>query len=158
MKAIRFKKTGHYVGNHDEATKVLGGAVIYVGRRGENKAIKTYERDNQTLPLQFNDWIMDINGIILVLDDTQYQALIAEKSIAKKQIEPPKDLGQIISDEVEAVINRERLQGGYLAGNKLAKDGYIKPPYITEMENQINALSTIVSALDCRLNVLSGGE
>ena len=158
MKAIRFKKTGHYVGNHDEATKVLGGAVIYVGRRGENKAIKTYERDNQTLPLQFNDWIMDINGIILVLDDTQYQALIAEKSIAKKQIEPPKDLGQIISDEVKAVINRERLQGGYLAGNKLAKDGYIKPPYITEMENQINALSTIVSALDCRLNVLSGGE
>ena len=56
------------------------------------------------------------------------------------------------------MINRERLQGGYLAGNKLAKDGYIKPPYITEMENQINALSTIVSALDCRLNVLSGGE
>lgn len=139
-------------------TKVLGGAVIYVGRRGENKAIKTYERDNQTLPLQFNDWIMDINGIILVLDDTQYQALIAEKSIAKKQIEPPKDLGQIISDEVKAVINRERLQGGHLAGNKLAKDGYIKPPYITEMENQINALLTIVSALDCRLNVLSGGE
>ena len=158
MKAIQFKKTGHYVGNHDEVTKVLGGAVIYVGQRGENKAIKTYERDNQTLPLQFNDWIMDINGIILVLDDTQYQALIAEKSIAKKQIEPPKDLGQIISDEVEAMINRERLQGGYLAGNKLAKDGYIKPPYITEMENQINALSTIVSALDCRLNVLSGGE
>jgi len=158
MKAIQFKKTGYYVGNHDEVTEALAGAVIYVGQRGKNEAIKTYERDNQIFPLQFNDWIMDIDGIILVLDDTQYQALMAEKAIAKKQIEPPKDLGQIISDEVEAVINRERLQGGYLAGNKLAKDGYIKPPYITEMENQINALSTIVSALDCRLNVLSGGE
>ena len=115
MKAIQFKKTGHYVGNHDEVTKVLGGAVIYVGRRGENKAIKTYERDNQTLPLQFNDWIMDINGIILVLDDTQYQALIAEKSIAKKQIEPPKDLGQMIGNAVKAVIKKESRQSGLLA-------------------------------------------
>ena len=82
MKAIQFKKTGHYVGNHDEVTKVLGGAVIYVGQRGKNEAIKTYERDNQTFPLQFNDWIMDINGIILVLSDTQYQALVAETAIA----------------------------------------------------------------------------
>ncbi|ENX27257.1 hypothetical protein F891_01866 [Acinetobacter sp. CIP 101966] len=45
-----------------------------------------------------------------------------------------------------------------IAGNKFSEGGYIKPPYITEMENQINALSAMVSALECRLNVLSGGK
>ena len=143
------------------------------------------------MPIKFNDWIVDLNGVILVLDGVQYQSLVAETVSARKQTDDQKQLGQMIHDSVKAVINREQRQGGLLtteskdnapdvdsttikdcrkrfqvkidknsiiAGNKLTEGGYIKPPYITEMENQIKALSTMVSALDCRLNVLSGGK
>ena len=47
MKAIQFKKTGQYTGNHDEVTRLLGGTVTYVGQRGR-EANKTYERDGET--------------------------------------------------------------------------------------------------------------
>lgn len=45
-------------------------------------------------------------------------------------------------------------ENSIIAGNKFAEGGYIKPPYITEMENQIKALSMMVSALSCRIEVL----
>ncbi|WP_151833771.1 hypothetical protein [Acinetobacter seifertii] len=84
MKAIQFKKTGQYTGNHDEVTRLLGGTVTYVGQRGR-EANKTYERDGETFPIQFDDWLVDIEGVILVLSEKQYEAL---KSVAHKHIEP----------------------------------------------------------------------
>ena len=158
MKAIQFKKTGYYVGNHDEVTKVLDGAVVYVGQREGNEAIKTFERDNQAFPLQFDDWIVDLNGVILVLDDMQYQALVAETAIAKKQIDDQKQIGQIIHNSIKAVILRDQRQGGLLAKNGFVEGGYTKPPYITEMEHQINALRTSVDTLYASVNALSGGK
>ena len=83
---------------------------------------------------------------------------MAEAASARKQTDDQKQIGQMISDSIKSSIKNNQQRGGLLAGNKLTEGGYIKPPYITEMENQIKALSTMVSALDCRLNVLSGGK
>lgn len=191
MKAIQFKKTGTFTGNDEEIQALFGGHFCYMGK-GRLKDIEMYfERGSQSLPIRFDDWIVDLDGVILVLDGAQHQALVAETASARKQTDDQKQLGQMIHDSVKAVINREQRQGGLLtteskdnapdvdsttikdcrkrfqvkidknsiiAGNKLTEGGYIKPPYITEMENQIKALSTMVSALDCRLNVLSGGK
>lgn len=191
MKAIQFKKTGTFTGNDEEIQALFGGHFCYMGK-GRLEDIEMYfERGSQSLPIKFNDWIIDLNGVILVLDGAQYQALVAETASARKQADDQKQLGQMIHDSVRAVINREQRQvgllareskakdpdvdsttiedcrkrfqvkineNGIIAGNKFAEGGYIKPPYITEMENQIKALSTMVSALDCRLNVLSGGK
>ena len=191
MKAIQFKKTGTFTGNDEEIQALFGGHFCYMGK-GRLQDIEMYfERGSQSLPIKFNDWIVDLNGVILVLDGVQYQSLVAETVSARKQTDDQKQLGQMIHDSVKAVINREQRQGGLLtteskdnapdvdsttikdcrkrfqvkidknsiiAGNKFSEGGYIKPPYIIEMENQIKALSTMVSALDCRLNVLSGGK
>lgn len=157
MKAIQFKKIGTFVGNHEDVQELFGGVITYSGK-GRGAGIQmTYECGIQNQVLQFDDWIVDLNGVILVLDDIQYQALLLETLIAKKQINNQKKLGQIIHNSIKAVIQRDQRRG-LLADNKFAEGGYTKPPYITEMENQINALSTMVSALDCRLNVLSGGK
>ena len=191
MKAIQFKKTGTFTGNDEEIQALFGGHFCYMGK-GRLQDIEMYfERGSQSLPIKFNDWIVDLNGVILVLDGVQYQSLVAEAASTRKQTDDQKQIGQMIHDSVKAVISREQRQGGLLtteskdnapdvdsttikdcrkrfqvkidknsiiAGNKFAEGGYIKPPYITEMENQIKALSTMVSALDCRLNVLSGGK
>lgn len=191
MKAIQFKKTGTFTGNDEEIQALFGGHFCYMGK-GRLKDIEMYfERGSQSLPIGFDDWIVDLDGVILVLDGAQYQALVAETASARKQTDDQKQLGQMIHDSVRAVINREQRQVGLLAreskdnapdvdsttiedcrkrfqvkidknsiiaGNKFAEGGYIKPPHIIEMENQIKALSTMVSALDCRLNVLSGGK
>ena len=191
MKAIQFKKTGTFTGNDEEIQALFGGHFCYMGK-GRLKDIEMYfERGSQSLPIGFDDWIVDLDGVILVLDGAQYQALVAETASARKQTDDQKQIGQMIHDSVKAVISREQRQGGLLtteskdnapdvdsttikdcrkrfqvkidknsiiAGNKLTEGGYIKPPYIIEMENQIKALSTMVSALDCRLNVLSGGK
>lgn len=187
MKAIQFKKTGTFTGNDEEIQALFGGHFCYMGK-GRLKDIEMYfERGSQSLPIRFDDWIVDLDGVILVLDGAQYQALVAETASARKQTDDQKQIGQMIHDSVKAVISREQRQGGLLtteskdnapdvdsttiedcrkrfqvkidensiiAGNKFAEGGYIKPPYITEMENQIKALSMMVSALSCRIEVL----
>ena len=157
MKAIQFKKTGTFTGNDEEIQALFGGHFCYMGK-GRLKDIEMYfERGSQSLPIGFDDWIVDLDGVILVLDGAQYQALVAETACARKQTDDQKQIGQIIGDSIKAVIKKDQQRGGLLAGNKFAEGGYIKPPHIIEMENQIKALSTMVSALDCRLIVLSGG-
>lgn len=158
MKAIQFKKTGTFTGNDEEIQALLGGRFCYMGKGCLKDIEMCFERGSQSLPIRFDDWIVDLDGVILVLDGAQYQALVAETAIDRKQTDDQKQIGQIISDSIKAVIKKDQQRGGLLAGNKLAEGGYIKPPYITEMENQIKALSTMVSVLDCRLNVLSGGK
>ena len=158
MKAIQFKKTGTFTGNDEEIQALFGGHFCYMGK-GRLKDIEMYfERGSQSLPIGFDDWIVDLDGVILVLDGAQYQALVAETASARKQTDDQKQIGQIIGDSIKAVIKKDQQRGGLLASNKFAEGGYIKPPHIIEMENQIKALSTMVSALDCRLNVLSGGK
>ncbi|HDI1573489.1 TPA: hypothetical protein PKR33_000956 [Acinetobacter baumannii] len=107
MKAIQFKKTGQYTGNCDEVTRLLGGTVTYAGQRGR-EANKTYERDGETFPIQFDDWLVDIEGVILVLSEKQYQAL---KSVAYK----PMGLGGAISRHVNKYLNQQQRQGGLLS-------------------------------------------
>ena len=182
MKAIQFKKTDCQLwGNNLEAiTKEFGGVFEFKGSRLGDRTTIFKTSNGQEKLVRLDDWILEIDGVIVVLNNEEYQLLQSEQrlkeikdridgevkqhqhrvrvGIVKPQDEPPKDLGQIIGDSVKAVIQRDQREGGLLAGSKFAEGSYIKPPYITEMENQINALSTIVSALDCRLNVLSGGK
>ncbi|HFE9914465.1 hypothetical protein AB719_17320 [Acinetobacter baumannii] len=107
MKAIQFKKTGQYTGNHDEVTRLLGGTVTYVGKRGR-EANKTYERDGETFPIQFDDWLVDIDGVILVLNEKQYEAL---KSVAYKHM----GLGEAIARHVNEYLSQQQRQGGLLS-------------------------------------------
>lgn len=83
MKAIQFKKTGQYTGNCEDVTGLLAGAVTYDGQCGVEGIQITYERDAETFPIQFDDWIVDIDGVIFVLSEKQYEAL---KSVAYKPI------------------------------------------------------------------------
>lgn len=77
MKAIQFKQVGNHVGNSDEVLNSLGVTITYSGSgRGENPVIqKTCKRDNLTHPIQFDDWIIDIKGVVFILNDEQYQIL-----------------------------------------------------------------------------------
>lgn len=187
MKAIQFKKTGTFTGNDEEIQALFGGHFCYMGK-GRLKDIEMYfERGSQSLPIRFDDWIVDLDGVILVLDGAQYQALVAETASARKQTDDQKQIGQMIGNAVRTVISREQRQGGLLtteskdnapdvysttiedcrkrfqvkidendiiAGNKFPEVGYIKPPYITEMEEQIKALSMAISALSTRIEAL----
>lgn len=112
MKAIQFKETNYQLmsGNCEEVLTVLGGSITYTGSgQGEDLIIqKTYKRDNQTFPLQFDDWIVDIDGVIIVLSDVQYQALISKLSTQKS-------LGDAIGEAVRNVIKKEQGQGGLLS-------------------------------------------
>lgn len=113
MKAIQFKKTGNFTGNHDELTKALGGTVTYAGQHGKTKTIKTYDRDNQTFPLQFNDWIVEIQGVIFVFDDLQYKTLLLEL------MNPPKEnIGEAIAHAVKLAVKQQSRQSGLLAPSK----------------------------------------
>ncbi|WP_151819434.1 hypothetical protein [Acinetobacter seifertii] len=107
MKAIKFEKVGYQTGNHDEVTRLLGGTVTYVGQRGR-EANKTYERDGETFPIQFDDWLVDIEGVILVLSEKQYQAL---NSVAYKPI----GLGEAIGRHVNEYLSQQQRQGGLLS-------------------------------------------
>lgn len=182
MKAIQFKKTDCQLwGNNLEAiTKEFGGVFEFKGSRLGDITTIFQASNGQEKLVRLGDWILEIDGVIVVLNNEEYQLLQSEQKlkeikdridgevkqyhhrvrvgVVKPQSEPSKDLGQIIHNSIKAVIQRDQRQGGLLADNKFAEGGYTKPPYITEMENQINALSTMVSALDCRLNVLSGGK
>ena len=110
MKVVQFKKTGNFTGNHDELTKALGGTVTYVGQHGKTETIKTYDRDNQTFPLQFNDWIVEIQGVIFVFNDLQYKTLLLEL------MNPPKEnIGEEIRNAVKQVIKQQSRQSGLLA-------------------------------------------
>lgn len=115
MKAIQFKKTGTFTGNDEEIQALFGGHFCYMGK-GRLEDIEMYfEQGSQSLPIKFNDWIVDLDGVILVLDGAQYQALVAETAIPKKQMDDQKQIGQMIHDSVKAVISREQRQGGLLA-------------------------------------------
>ena len=62
MKAIQFKKTGTFTGNDEEIQALFGGHFCYMGK-GRLKDIEMYfERGSQSLPIKFNDWIIDLNG------------------------------------------------------------------------------------------------
>ena len=111
------------------------------------------------LVLKKGNWLIKVGGNFLVCENGTRSALYGDvHPVINPEVKFKKDLGQMVSDSIKAVIKKDQQRGGLLAGNKLTEGGYIKPPYITEMENQIKALSTMVSALDCRLNVLSGGK
>lgn len=85
----------------------------------------------------------------VILQEQRQVGLLARESKAK---DPDVD-----STTIEDCRKRFQVkidENGIIAGNKFPEGGYIKPPYITEMENQIKALSMMVSALSCRIEVL----
>lgn len=116
------------------------------------------------LVLKKGNWLLKIEENFIVCNEESRVALYADihpilnmKLQTEKRFDmDTKELCGAIADAVKMVIMQEKRQGGLLAENKFTEGGHIKPAYITEMENKINALSTIDSALDCRLNVLSG--
>ncbi|MDR9699487.1 hypothetical protein RJC83_01730 [Acinetobacter baumannii] len=107
MKAIQFKKTGQYTGNCEDVTSLLSGAVTYGGQCGVAGTQITYERDGGVFPIQFDDWIVDIDGVIFVLSEKQYEAL---KSVAYKHI----GLGEAIARHVNEYLSHQQRQGGLL--------------------------------------------
>ena len=126
MKAIQFKKTGTFTGNDEEIQALFGGHFCYM-RKGRLQDIEMYfERGSQSLPIKFNDWIIDLNGVILVLDGAQYQALVAETASARKQTDDQKQLGQMIHDSIRSSIKNDQQRSGLLAGNKFAEGGFTK--------------------------------
>ena len=126
MKAIQFKKTGTFTGNDEEIQALFGGHFCYMGK-GRLKDIEMYfERGSQSLPIRFDDWIVDLNGVILALDGAQYQALVAEAASARKQTDDQKQIGQMVSDSIKAVIKKDQQRGGLLAGNKFSEGGFTK--------------------------------
>lgn len=178
MKAIQFKKTDCQLwGNNLEAiTKEFGGVFEFKGSRLGDRTTIFKAPNGQEKSVRLDDWILEIDGVIVVLNNEEYQLLQSEQKlkeikdridgevkqhqhrvrvgIVKPQAEPAKDLGQMISDSIKSAIKKDQQRGGLLAGNKFSEGGYIKPSYITEMENQIKALSMMVSALSCRIEVL----
>lgn len=94
MKSIQFQKTNCQLmgSNFQEITDMFGGIITYLGGSATTDIQKTYERDNQAFPLQFNDWIVDIDGVIFVLNDEQYQIL-------KSLMPPQKSLGMEIDEQ-----------------------------------------------------------
>ena len=126
MKAIQFKKTGTFTGNDEEIQALFGGHFCYMGK-GRLKDIEMYfERGSQSLPIGFDDWIVDLDGVILALDGAQYQALVAEAASARKQTDDQKQIGQMVSDSIKAVIKKDQQRGGLLAGNKFSEGGFTK--------------------------------
>lgn len=126
MKAIQFKKTGTFTGNDEEIQALFGGHFCYMGK-GRLQDIEMYfERGSQSLPIKFNDWIVDLDGVILVLDGAQYQALVAETASARKQADDQKQLGQMIHDAIRSSIKNDQQRSGLLAGNKFAEGGFTK--------------------------------
>ncbi|XZV00579.1 hypothetical protein ACT4YK_12405 [Acinetobacter baumannii] len=108
MKAIQFKKTGQYTGNCEDVTSLLAGAITYSGQCGVAGIQVTYERDGETFPIQFDDWLVDIEGVILVLSEKQYQAL---NSVAYKPI----GLSEAIGRHVNEYLSQQQRQGGLLS-------------------------------------------
>lgn len=126
MKAIQFKKTGTFTGNDEEIQALFGGHFCYMGKGRLNDIEMYFERGSQSLPIGFDDWIVDLDGVILVLDGAQYQALVAETASARKQTDDQKQIGQIIGDSIKAVIKKDQQRGGLLAGNKFSEGGFTK--------------------------------
>lgn len=177
MKAIQYKRPDDNSNIDDGALqKAFGGQIEYIGGLWCRSRVAILRANGQEIYICYGDWILEIDGVIVALNNEEYQLLQSEQKlkeikdridgevkqhqhrvrvgIVKPQSEPPKDLGQMISDSIKSSIKNNQQRGGLLAGNKLTEGGYIKPPYITEMENQIKALSMIVSALSCRIEVL----
>ena len=117
MKSIQFKQINSPVtgGNDVEVFTMLGGSITYSGSgRGEDFVIqKTYERDNKCFPLQFDDWIVEIDGVIFVLSDEQYQALLS--------INRPLSLGEALALHINDVVKKE-IKQGFSQGGFIQKD------------------------------------
>ena len=139
MKAIQFKKTDCPVSgmSDQEIMREFGGIFEFEGR-GQGERITTFKPTNgQEKLVRLGDWILEIDGVIVVLNNEEYQLLQSEKqlkeikdridsevkwyqhrvqtSLIKPQAEPPKDLGQMIGNAVKAVIKKESRQSGLLA-------------------------------------------
>lgn len=139
MKAIQFKKTDCQLwGNNLEViTKEFGGIFEFEGR-GQGERITTFKSANgQEKLVRLGDWILEVDGVIVVLNNEEYQLLQSEQQLKeikdriddevkryqhrirtgfiKPQAEPSKDLSQMIHDSVNAVIKQEQRQSGLLA-------------------------------------------
>lgn len=150
MKAIQFKKTDCPVSgmSDKEVMREFGGIFEFEGR-GYGERITTFKPANgQEKLVRLGDWILEIDGVIVVLNNEEYQLLQSEQKlkeikdridgevkqhqhrvrvgIVKPQAEPSKELGQMISDSIKAAIKKDQQRGGLLAGNKFSEGGFTK--------------------------------
>lgn len=107
------------------------------------------------LVLKKGNWLIKVEENFLVCESSTRSTLYGDvHPVVNPEVRFKKDLGQMIHDSVKTIIKKDQRLGGLPTGNKFAEGGYIKPPYITEMEEQIKALSMAVSALSNRIEVL----
>ena len=149
MKAIQYKKPDDNSNIDDGALqKAFGGQIEYVGGSWCCSRVATLRANGQEIYIRYGDWILEKEGLLILLTNEEYQLLQSEQKlkeikdridgevkqhqhrvracIVELQAEPSKDLGQMISDSIKAVIKKDQQRGGLLAGNKFSEGGFTK--------------------------------
>ena len=149
MKAIQYKRPDDNSNIDDGALqKAFGGQIEYIGGLWCRSRVAILRANGQEIYIRYGDWILEIDGVIVALNNEEYQLLQSEQKlkeikdridgevkqyqhrvrvgIVKPQSEPSKDLGQMISDSIKSSIKNNQQRGGLLAGNKFAEGGYTK--------------------------------
>lgn len=149
MKAIQYKRPDDNSNIDDGALqKAFGGQIEYIGGSWCRSRVAILRANGQEIYIRYGDWILEKEGLLVLLTNEEYQLLQSEQKlkeikdridgevkqhqhrvrvgIVKPQLEPPKDLGQMISDSIKAAIKKDQQRGGLLAGNKFAEGGLAK--------------------------------
>ena len=149
MKAIQYKRPDDNSNIDDGALqKAFGGQIEYIGGLWCRSRVAILRANGQEIYIRYGDWILEIDGVIVALNNEEYQLLQSEQKlkeikdridgevkqyqhrvrvgIVKPQSEPSKDLGQMISDSIKSSIKNNQQRGGLLAGNKFAEGGFTK--------------------------------
>lgn len=149
MKAIQYKRPDDNSNIDDGALqKAFGGQIEYIGGLWCRSRVAILRANGQEIYIRYGDWILEIDGVIVALNNEEYQLLQSEQKlkeikdridgevkqhqhrvrvgIVKHQAEPAKDLGQMVSDSIKSSIKNNQQRGGLLAGNKFSEGGFTK--------------------------------
>ena len=108
MKAIQFKKSDCQLSgtNHQEICKQLDCEVEFIGGIWNVSKIAKIKTKYQEIYIQLGNWIVEQNGILMVLIDDEYKLLQLDKRT--------QDICEQLNDAVKKVIRSEQRQGGLL--------------------------------------------
>lgn len=138
MKAIQYKRPDDNSNIDDGALqKAFGGEIEYIGGSWCRSRVAILRANGQEIYIRYGDWVLEKEGLLILLTNEEYQLLQSEQKlkeikdridsevkqyhhrirvgIVKPQAEPPKDLGQMISDSIKAAIKKDQRQGGLLS-------------------------------------------
>lgn len=149
MKAIQYKRPDDNSNIDDGALqKAFGGQIEYIGGSWCRSRVAILRANGQEIYIRYGDWILEKEGLLISLTNEEYQLLQSEQKlkeikdridgevkqyqhrvrvgIVKPQVEPSKDLGQMIHDAIRSSIKNDQQRSGLLAGNKFAEGGFTK--------------------------------